>query len=149
VTTTTEDVLRRYPRLVAHLICESLGYFSPDAPANAIVHGKRGERFACEWYVHMAGADRSLVEIGLRGHQLCDVGSRRERVFWLSRTDSTQHSVRAGGDGLPDVNAARSGPNLTSIPQVSGTRPPCDRWGCSALPTGPGMRSGRARNRRR
>jgi hypothetical protein len=64
VTITTEDMLRRYPRLVAHLVCESLGYFSPDAAANAIIHAKRWEPFACEWYMYMAGADRSLVEIG-------------------------------------------------------------------------------------
>jgi hypothetical protein len=30
------DVLQRLPCLVAHLIVESLGYFTPEAAANAI-----------------------------------------------------------------------------------------------------------------
>ena len=32
------DVLQRLPCLVAHLICESLGYYTPQAAANAVVH---------------------------------------------------------------------------------------------------------------
>ncbi len=78
---TAEDVLRRYPRLVAHLICESLGYFSPDAAANAIAHAKRAEPFACEWYLHMAGADRSLVEIARRVLERAIRGRHRHRGY--------------------------------------------------------------------
>jgi hypothetical protein len=48
------DILRRWPRLVAHLICESLGYFTPKSAANAILHFKKNEPFYCEWYCHMA-----------------------------------------------------------------------------------------------
>jgi hypothetical protein len=47
---TTEDVLKRWPRLTAHLICQSLGYFTPRSAANAIAHHVAGERFGCEWY---------------------------------------------------------------------------------------------------
>jgi hypothetical protein len=35
---------------VAHLICESLGYFTPEAAANAIASFTKGEAFFCEWY---------------------------------------------------------------------------------------------------
>lgn len=75
---TTEEVLDRFPRLVAHMICESLGYFTPLAAANAIVHHHEGQPFWCEWYMHMAGqgfaktgrrptegeVDAALLEIG-------------------------------------------------------------------------------------
>lgn len=45
-----QDVLQRLPCLVAHLIAESLGYFTPQAAANAIAHFTQGEAFFCEWY---------------------------------------------------------------------------------------------------
>jgi len=47
------DIFKKYPRLVAHLICESLGYFCPLSAANAIVSYLEGRPFACEWYSHM------------------------------------------------------------------------------------------------
>lgn len=59
--TTLDEVLSRYPRLAAHLICESLGYFTPHAAANAIKHHALGRPFACEWYVHMAGWGRDAL----------------------------------------------------------------------------------------
>lgn len=63
--TPPEEILSRYPRLVAHLICESLGYFTPHAAANAIKHHALGRPFPCEWYLHMAGEDgASLLQVG-------------------------------------------------------------------------------------
>lgn len=50
---TPDDVIQRYPRLVSHMICESLGYFTPLGAANALLHYKRGEPFFCEWYIHI------------------------------------------------------------------------------------------------
>lgn len=47
---TQEACLRKYPRLVAHLICCSLGYFTPQSAANAISFYKNGRAFFCEWY---------------------------------------------------------------------------------------------------
>ena len=44
------EVLQRLPCLVAHLIAESLGYFTPEAAANAIAYYTKGEAFFCEWY---------------------------------------------------------------------------------------------------
>jgi hypothetical protein len=49
-----EDVLHRLPCLVAHLIAESLGYFTPQAAANAIAHYTKGDAFFCEWYYDWA-----------------------------------------------------------------------------------------------
>lgn len=50
-----DKVMRRYPRLVAHLICESLGYFTPEAAAAALLAAREGGRSYCEWYDHMTG----------------------------------------------------------------------------------------------
>lgn len=49
-----QDVLRRLPCLVAHLIAESLGYFTPQSAANAIAYYSKGEAFFCEWYYDWA-----------------------------------------------------------------------------------------------
>ena len=64
--TPLEDILARYPRLIAHMICESLGYFTPLAAANALKHYVLGQPFFCEWYVCLAdGYDRERVlEVG-------------------------------------------------------------------------------------
>lgn len=47
-------IMLKYPRLVAHLICQSLGYFCPRSAANAIHHYRDAQPFWCEWYAHMA-----------------------------------------------------------------------------------------------
>jgi hypothetical protein len=51
---TAEEIMRRYPRLVAHLICGSLGYFSARAAAQALVAARDGRAFHCEWYADWA-----------------------------------------------------------------------------------------------
>lgn len=57
----TEDALRRWPRLTAHLIAESLGYFTPEGAANALLLFKRGQENWCEWFVHMASVGRKPI----------------------------------------------------------------------------------------
>ena len=49
-----DQALRRWPKLTAHLICQSLGYFTPSGAANALAHHKAGKPFSCEYYSHMA-----------------------------------------------------------------------------------------------
>ena len=61
---TIREVLERYPSLTAHLICESLGYLTPTAAANAILNHIRGSAFYCEWYCHQAGGGRTLLQVG-------------------------------------------------------------------------------------
>ena len=59
----SQEVLHRYPRLTAHLVCESLGYLTPLAAANAILSHIQAQPFACEWYLHMARKDRPLIQV--------------------------------------------------------------------------------------
>jgi hypothetical protein len=68
---TRDMALRRYPRLISHMICESLGYFSPLVAANALAHHINGTPFACEWYSHICSCrgqglfhDDTLVQVG-------------------------------------------------------------------------------------
>ena len=45
--TARDDILRRYPRLVSHLICESLGYFTPEGAAGAILAVIQNQSCVC------------------------------------------------------------------------------------------------------
>ena len=58
-----EDVLRKYPILTAHLVCHSLGYFSPLSAARAILDHIKGRTNACEWYCHMASNGQDLKDV--------------------------------------------------------------------------------------
>ena len=46
--------LKKYRHLIAALIDESIGYFTPLAALRAIQSHKQKETFACEWYCHCA-----------------------------------------------------------------------------------------------
>ena len=61
------EVLQRYPRLTGHLICESLGYFTPGAAANAIKDHIEKRPCFCEWYTHMAGGyhEEKVLQVGI------------------------------------------------------------------------------------
>ena len=49
-----QDVIQRLPCLMAHLIAESLGYFTPQSAAHAIAAYSKGEPCFCEWYYDWA-----------------------------------------------------------------------------------------------
>ena len=66
-----EQVLQRWPRLVAHMICESLGYFTVQSAATALAHYKAGKSYACEWYSHQCHCrgkgffdEETLLQVG-------------------------------------------------------------------------------------
>ena len=44
--------LRRYPRIVAHMICASLGYFCPSSAAQALADAIKGETSYSEMMMH-------------------------------------------------------------------------------------------------
>ena len=46
---TREEVMRRYPRLCAHIICESLGYATPTVAASILKAAIHGQKHYCEW----------------------------------------------------------------------------------------------------
>jgi hypothetical protein len=44
-----DAVARRYPRVVGHLICHSLGYATPATAASIVFDAIRGRQNWCEW----------------------------------------------------------------------------------------------------
>lgn len=44
-----EDYMRRYPRITAHIITESLGYATPSKAALILKDAKEGRENWCEW----------------------------------------------------------------------------------------------------
>lgn len=99
---TTKDVLNRYPCLVSHMICESLGYFTPEAAARAARDYIENQPCYCEWYCYMSDrSGKSLLNVGKR--VLSD--SFRNRHFhkgYMADYDQARalvDHVRKGGEG--------------------------------------------------
>ena len=61
---TAEDAMRRWPILTAHMICESLGYFSPHAAAQALLDHHKGRASFSEWYMSRAGRGVTMLDVG-------------------------------------------------------------------------------------
>ncbi len=61
------DYLRRYPRICAHIICDSLGYAAPTTAAKILMHAHRQEPDYCEWIASCYRGDaRRAVEDAIR-----------------------------------------------------------------------------------
>ncbi len=76
------ETMQKYPRLTAHLICESLGYFTPKAAANAIIHYQQNRPFFCEWYSHQAmGMGKEMFD----GKVVTEVGRNVLRRAYRNR----------------------------------------------------------------
>jgi hypothetical protein len=52
-----EAVARRWPRIVAHLICHSLGYATPSTSAAIVLDAIRHRQNWCEWIYSCYGGD--------------------------------------------------------------------------------------------
>ncbi len=97
-----QDILNRYPRLVAHLICASLGYFTPESATNAIAAHKRGEPFCCEWYCDWAEKGRiSVIEVGIRAIRKAVQFRHHHKGIMADyeRAKQLVDHVRQGGEG--------------------------------------------------
>lgn len=92
---TREDVLRRWPNLIAHLICQSLGYFTPCSAANAVLSFLRREAYWCEWYCHMAGAysDEKILAVGERTLRAA-IQDRKTHHGYMADFNAGLHAVR-------------------------------------------------------
>ena len=64
---TFEDVRKRWPRVTAHVIAESLGYATPDRAASIIRDGLLGKENYCEWVATCYDGDaRKVLENSIR-----------------------------------------------------------------------------------
>jgi hypothetical protein len=59
-----QAIAKRYPRLIAHLMCESLGYMSVETAVVTIIRWQEGSGLSCEWFAHIAfhGANAKRFE---------------------------------------------------------------------------------------
>ncbi len=63
----TNDYLRCYPRICAHVIAESLGYATPTLAAKILKDAKEGHENWCEWIASCYRCDpRPAVERAIR-----------------------------------------------------------------------------------
>jgi len=63
----TKEVLKRYPRICAHIICHSLGYATPSCAAQILMDAKLGKPNYCEWIYCCYNKDpRPAVEWAIR-----------------------------------------------------------------------------------
>ena len=53
----TDEVMRRYPRLTAHIIAESLGYATPTCAARILKDARDGQKNYCEWIYSCYSSD--------------------------------------------------------------------------------------------
>jgi hypothetical protein len=53
----TGEVMRRYPRLTAHIIAESLGYATPTCAARIVGDARERRNNYCEWIYSCYGSD--------------------------------------------------------------------------------------------
>ncbi|MCD6290016.1 MAG: hypothetical protein J7M34_05880 [Anaerolineae bacterium] len=100
-------MLRRYPRIIAHMIAESLGYFTPKAAANALLAHKMGEPFHCEMYVYMAGSygDEEVRKAGEDFLKLA-IRNRRWHNGYMSSYKHARRLVEADLEGCGPVLAS-------------------------------------------
>jgi hypothetical protein len=54
---TPDEFMRRYPRITAHIIAESLGYATPTTAAIIGLDGMNRGRNCCEWVYSCHGGD--------------------------------------------------------------------------------------------
>jgi len=127
---TRKDMMRMYPHIVAHLICESLGYFTPEGAAYALACHVNNEPHFCEYFSHCAGArtfqtpDRMML-CGDGQMRYSDEGYRAalrevcsEKIKWAFKTRHSHKGYMADyGRALALVNHVRDGgrgPDLAS-----------------------------------
>lgn len=86
---TADEALVRYRALVGHLICESLGYFTPMAAAFAVANHFNGLPHHCEYYEHSGGAERYRRLAATTGYEVAMKVLGADKLAW---TYQTRHS---------------------------------------------------------
>jgi hypothetical protein len=110
---TQREILQRYPCLVGHMICESLGYFTPDAAAGALLAYIEGRPFACEWYTHMGGmykgewpSDEKLLQVGKDVIERSFRGRHHHRGYMAHYPNAKALVDHVGGGGKGPIFAS-------------------------------------------
>jgi hypothetical protein len=52
-----KEIMKKYPRITAHVIAESLGYATPSCAARIVKDAREGRKNYCEWIYSCYGSD--------------------------------------------------------------------------------------------
>lgn len=91
---TPESFMRRYPRITAHIVAESLGYATPTRAAMIGLDGKYGRENWCEWIYscYRRNARRALQDaIRSRHHHSGYMAEYRLAKALVDRANQTGH----------------------------------------------------------
>jgi len=104
-------ILARYPRLIACMIEESLGYFTPHAAAEAVRAYKTKDYWGCEWYTHIDSVqnpgktwdDGYNDRIKKINHEIISDAFSRRKYY---RSEQARHVVKRNLNGKESIGAA-------------------------------------------
>lgn len=93
----TRETMKRYPRITAHVIAESLGYATPTCAARILKDAREGRENYCEWIYSCYGKDPLEAVQGSiqRRHYHKGFMSDYKRAYALVR-----HSIETGNEPL-------------------------------------------------
>lgn len=101
---TQQQVIKRWPRLVAHMICESLGYFTPLSAANAILFYKSNAPFFCKMYCDLSRRrGKSLFdndEVTKIGKEFIERSIQRRHTHYGLMADYNLQELAGSGPAL-------------------------------------------------
>ena len=94
---TRDEALRRWPRIVAHVIASSLGYATPSLAAKIVADAHDGRENWCEWIASCYGGDaKKAVERAIR--------RRRSHTDYMASYPQAlalvRHSIESGEEPL-------------------------------------------------
>ena len=96
---TRSEIMRRYPRLTAHVICASLGYCTPSSAAAIVRDVKYGRLNYCEWiYACYNGDPKGAVRLAIRarhGHKGFMASYQRTRLLVQHAIETSQEPMLA------------------------------------------------------
>lgn len=63
----TKEIMKKYPRITAHIIAESLGYTTPSCAVAILKDVRDGKENCCEWIYSCYGSDpKKAVQDSIR-----------------------------------------------------------------------------------
>jgi hypothetical protein len=94
---TAGQIIKKYPRITAHIICESLGYATPLYAALIIKDAKEGKENWCGWIYSCYDRDpRKAVQNAIK-HRHTHEGFMSDYKFALALV---KHSIETGDEPL-------------------------------------------------
>ena len=92
-----QDYMKRYPRIVAHIIAESLGYATPSCAARILKDAREGRENWCEWVYSCYDRDPKVPVRNAIRHRHAHHGFMAEYKIALALV---KRSVETGSEPL-------------------------------------------------